>query len=162
MCASLGVMRFIRGYALWSKMVMLGVVRGLCADFPWGPPFRTEASPHWCSTLPIDSYQSIAVILALPVNLDDVVERSTGFLDENIPRYFTTFLEYFQDIPRTLRKPQRSSDAPTRRYGITGSTATTTLPQLRKIVQSQQHAIPKVKASCHLWHCATYNITTSQ
>ena len=80
---------------------MLGVVRGLCADFPWGPPFRTEARPHWCPTLPISSYQCIAIILAPPVTLYYVVERSTGFLGENIPRYVRTFLEYFQDIPRT-------------------------------------------------------------
>ena len=114
LCASTGVVHFIRGYALWSKMVMLGVVRGLCADFPWGPHFRTEASPHWCSTLAISSYQFIAVIFALPVTLYYVLGRSTGFLGGKLPlgcmqgckqgtfqEIPNTFPEYLQVIPRT-------------------------------------------------------------
>ena len=57
------VVRFIGGCALWSKTVVLGVVRGLCADFPQGSPFKTEQNPYWCSLFRITPYSSIQVLL---------------------------------------------------------------------------------------------------
>ena len=48
------VVRLIGGCALWSKTVVLGVVRGLCADFPQGSPLRR-------STILIDAHYSVSL-----------------------------------------------------------------------------------------------------
>ena len=82
------VVRLIGGCALWSKTVVLGVVRGLCADFPQGSPFKTEQNPYWCSLFRITPYSSIQVLLPFRItpyhflfpltSFYSVLERSTG------------------------------------------------------------------------------------
>ena len=44
----------IRGCALWSKRIVLGVVHGLCADFP-------QVSPSGRSRILIDAHYSVSL-----------------------------------------------------------------------------------------------------
>ena len=55
------VVRFKGGCAFWSKRVVLGVVRRLCAHCPGIPPFRTEACLNFFSTFPMTPYYAPAL-----------------------------------------------------------------------------------------------------